>query len=133
LQREAAPLGAIVDRVSATPTALFEEAAASIKRLAGSSSIPLPDHIVQLRAEHAALQRQAERFHKTSGEEAMQGVTAAMDELQALSVLHERATALHAEQRMSLKDYEMLLAEANEDLERNKTTAKLRDLGASRI
>ena len=53
-----------------------------------------------------------------------------MDELQGLSVLHERAMALNAERRVSQKDYEKLLAEANEDLERNKTAAKLRDLGA---
>lgn len=130
LRREAAQLGTVVDGVSSTPTVLFEESAASFKRLAGSSSVPLPEHIVQLRAEHAALQRQAEQFHKTSGAEAMQSVTIAMDELQGLSVLHERAMALHAEQRMSLRDYEKLLAEANEDLERNKTAAKLRDLGA---
>lgn len=130
LRREATPLGAIVDGISATPTALFEEAAASVKRLAGNSSIPLPEHIAQLSTEHATLQREAEQFHKTSGAEAVHSVTVAMDELQGLSVLHERATAFHAEQRMSLKDYEELLAEANEDLERNKTTAKLRDLGA---
>ena len=67
LRREAAPLGSVVDGVSATPTALYEAAAASVRRLAGSSSTPLPDHIVQLRAEHASLQRQAEQFHKTSG------------------------------------------------------------------
>lgn len=44
--------------------------------------------------------------------------------------MHERAMALNAERRVSQKDYEKLLAEANEDLERNKTAAKLRDLGA---
>lgn len=130
LRREAAPLGAAVEGVSTGPSALFDQAGASVKRLAGSTSIPLPEHIVQLRSEHTALQRQAEQFHKTSGVEAMHGVTVAMDELQGLSILHERATALHAEQRMSLRDYEKLLAEANEDLERNKTAAKLRDLGA---
>lgn len=57
----------------------------SSRRLAGSSSVPLPEYIVQLGAEHASLQRQAEQFHKTSGAEAMQGVTIAMDELQGLS------------------------------------------------
>lgn len=130
LRREAAPLGAVVDDVPASPTALFVEAAASIKRLAGSSSVALPEHIVQLRAEHAALQQQAAQYHKTSGSEAMHEVALAIDELQGLNVLHERATTLHAEQRVSLRDYENLLAEAKEDLERNKTAAKLRDLGA---
>ncbi|EKP0279236.1 hypothetical protein JGK46_003128 [Aeromonas bestiarum] len=130
LRRETNPLGAVIDGASSTPSALFKEGEASIRKLAGSSSVPLAEHISQLRSEHAALQKEAELYHKTSGTEAMHGVTVAMDELQGLSVLHERATSLHAEQRVSLKDYEKLLAEANEDLERNKTAAKLRDLGA---
>ncbi|MGL6550654.1 hypothetical protein ACSZN3_17435 [Aeromonas hydrophila] len=130
LRRETNPLGAVIDGASSTPSTLFKEGEASIRKLAGSSSIPLAEHISQLRSEHAALQKEAELYNKTSGTEAMYGVTVAMDELQGLSVLHERATSLHAEQRVSLKDYEKLLAEANEDLERNKTAAKLRDLGA---
>lgn len=130
LRREANPVGAVVDGASASPSALFKESEASVRKLVGSTSVPLAEHIGQLRAEHAALQKQAEQYHKSSGAEAMHSVTAAMDELQGLSVLHERATALHAEQRVSLADYEKLLAEGNEDLERNKTAAKLRDLGA---
>lgn len=130
LRREANPLGAVIDGASSTPSALFKESDASIRKLVGRSSVPLPEHISQLRAEYADLQIQADQYHKTSGLEAMHSVTVAMDELQELSVLHERAMALKAEQRVSLQDYEKLLAEANEDLERNKTAAKLRDLGA---
>lgn len=130
LRREANPFGAVIDGASATPSALFKEGEASVRKLVGSSSIPLTEHISQLRAEHATLQKQAEQYHKVSGAEAIHSVTVAMDELQSLSLLHERATALHAEQRVSLKDYERLLTEANEDLERNNTAAKLRDLGA---
>ena len=130
LRREANPLGAVIDGAPSVPSALFKEGEASIRKLAGSSSVTLSEHIGQLRAEYAALQGQAEQYHKSSGAEAMQGITVAMEELQALSVLHERATALHAEQRVSLNEYEKLLAETNEDLERNKTTAKLRELGA---
>lgn len=130
LRREANPLGAVIDGAASTPSALFKEGEASIRKLAGGSSVPLTEHISQLRSEYAALQKQAEQYHKASGAEALHSVTVAMDELQGLSVLHERATTLHAEQRVSLKDYEKLLAEANEDLERNKTAAKLRDLGA---
>ena len=130
LLHEATPLGAIIEGVRPSPTALFDEGAASIQRLAGSSSIGLPEHIRQLRAEYAALQQQAEQYHKTSGAKAIHEVALAMDELQELGVLHERSMSLHGEQRTSLRDYENLLAEANEDLERNKTAAKLRDLGA---
>jgi len=130
LQREASQLGAVIDGAPSSPSALFKEGEASIRKLAGSSSVPLAEHIIQLRSEYATLQKQSEQYHKVSGAEAMHSVTVAMDELRELSVLHERATALHAEQRISLRDYERLLAEANEDLERNKTAAKLRDLGA---
>ncbi|KQW36585.1 hypothetical protein [Rhizobacter sp. Root404] len=130
LRREANALGAVVDGASASPSALFKEREASVRKLVGISSVPLPEHISQLRAEHAALQKQAELYHKASGAEAMGSVTAAMDELQRLSLLHERATARYSEQRVSLAEYEKLLAESNEDLERNKTAAKLRDLGA---
>lgn len=130
LRREATPLGAVIDGTPSTPSSLFKEGEASVRKLAGSSSVALAEHISQLRAEYGALQRQAEQYHKASGVEAMHGVTVAMDELQELSVLHERATAFHAEQRVSLREYEKLLAEASEDLERNKTAAKLRDLGA---
>lgn len=130
LQREAGPLGAVIQGVSETPTALFDESAANVRRLIGNSSVPVVEYIGQLRVEHVALQRRSEQFHKTSGAEAMHEVSVAMDELQTLSVLHERAAASHTEQRVSLKDYETLLAEANEDLERNRTAAKLRDLGA---
>jgi len=130
LRREANALGSVIDGVKPTPYALFKESEASIRKLVGCSSVPLPEHICQLRAEYTDLQRQAEQYHKASGAEAIHSVTAAMDELQELSVLHERAMALYAEQRVSLQEYETLLAEANEDLERNKTAAKLRDLGA---
>lgn len=130
LRREASPLGAVIDGAAASPSALFNAGEASIRKLVGSSSVPLAEHISQIRAEHTDLQRQAEQYHKTSGAEAVHSLTVAMEELQELGVLHERATARHLEQRVSLRDYEKLLAEANEDLERNKTAAKLRDLGA---
>ncbi|HDT2092449.1 TPA: hypothetical protein RCG86_003771 [Enterobacter roggenkampii] len=130
LLQETSPLGTAIYGVSSIPSALFKEDEASIRKLAGNSSVPLNEYISQLRSEYATLQKQAEQYHKTSGVEAIHSVTVAMDELQELVMLHERATTFYAEQRRSLKDYENLLVEANEDLERNKTAAKLRDLGA---
>lgn len=130
LRREASSLGVVIEGTSVAPSALFQESDASIRKLTGTSTVSLSDYISQLRAEYVDLKKQAEQYHKVSGAEAMHSVTVAMDELQELSVLHERATAFHAEQQLSLRDYEKLLTEANEDLERNKTAAKLRDLGA---
>ncbi|EQB4815780.1 ATP-binding protein [Citrobacter cronae] len=130
LLQETSPLGTAIYGVSSIPSALFKEDEVSIRKLAGNSSVPLNEYISQLRSEYATLQKQAEQYHKTSGVEAIHSVTVAMDELQELVMLHERATTFYAEQRRSLKDYENLLVEANEDLERNKAAAKLRDLGA---
>lgn len=130
LRREANPLGAVIEGIPSTPSSQFKVGEASIRKLVGSSSAALAEHISELRSEYVALQMQAEQYHKASGAEAMHSVTVAMDELQELSVLHERAAGFHAEQRVSLREYEKLLLEASEDLERNKTAAKLRDLGA---
>lgn len=130
LRRHADLVGVVIEGVPSTPSFLFKEVEATIGKSAKGSFIPLPEHISHLRAEYADLQRQADQFHKASGIEAMQSVTAAMDELQHLSVLYERAMAHRGEQRVSLNDYEKLLAEADEDLQRNKTAAKLRSLGA---
>lgn len=130
LRRDAMSLGVVIDGVSPTPSPTFKVSTASIRKVTGTSSVSLVDHISQLRFEYSGLQTQAERYSRISGEEAMVGVTLLIDELQVVSVLHERASGLQVEQRVSLREYEQLLAEANEDLERNKTAAKLRDLGA---
>lgn len=130
LRREANHLGTTVNGVPSGPSALFKDSEASVRKLVGDSSLPLTEHITELRAEYATLQKQASQYHKVSGDEAIHSVTVAIDELQTLSLLHERSTALHAEQALSLKEYEQLLSEADEDLEKNKAAAKLRDLGA---
>lgn len=72
----------------------------------------------------------SETYGKASGAEAIQELESTTEELQHLSVLHERATANLSLQRASLGELHNLLAEANEDLERNKTALKLRLLGA---
>ncbi|BCL93396.1 AAA family ATPase [Ralstonia pseudosolanacearum] len=130
LRREAVPHGVTLEGVASKPTALFQAESVVLRRLNGNTAIDLSEHIRQLRYEHDVLQHRADEYSKVTGAEALQEVTATSEELQKLSVLHERATTAWGEQRAALKDYEVLLAEANEDLERNKAAAKLRDLGA---
>ena len=130
LRREAAPLGVIPDGVSPSPMLLFQSSSAGLRRLSENSSVALAEHISHLRADYDIQQKRAEQFSRVTGTEAMQVVTSATDELQGLSMLHERAAESLGQQRVSLKQYERLLAEANEDLARNKTAAKLRVLGA---
>jgi len=130
LLKDAAPLGLVLQGVATAPTPLFNTAEVGFAKRYGSSRIPVSEHITQLRDEYKTLDQQAERFSKISGTEALEKVTTVTDELQHLVVLHERALSSVGEQRLSLRDYEELLATANEDLERNKAARKLRYLGA---
>lgn len=130
LRTEAFPLGMVVDGVPTSPAALFESASASILRRTDGSSISLVEYVTQLRAEYSELNSKSAQFLASSGVDTVKDIESAMMELQELSVRHERASASFAETKLGLREFEALLAEALEDLERNKTAAKLRDLGA---
>jgi hypothetical protein len=127
--REAASLGVGLHGISNLPTALFNKAEVSITKNSGALSIS--EQISQLRVEYENLGQQAENFNKITGSELLEKVKQLTDELQYLSVVHERSLALLGEQKTSLRDYDELLTTANEDLERNKSVRKLRQLGAS--
>ena len=96
------------------------------------ASTPLSLYIVQLRNEHSELVKRAGQFNRIDGAQSIRGLDSTATELQQLSVLYERATTNLGMYRSSLREYESLFGEASEDLERNKTTAKLRELGATR-
>jgi len=96
----------------------------------GKTKTSLLDQVSNLRAEHNALGAKAEAYGKASGAEALQELEVASSELQRLSVLHERAATNLTLQKAGLDELRLLLAEASEDLERNKTALKLRNLGA---
>jgi hypothetical protein len=130
LRHAASANGVVVEGLSTTPTALLDPSAILFVKSNGKTKTSLADHVGQLRAEHAELGAKADAYGKASGVEALQELDSASNELQLLSVLHERATANLSLQRASQDEFRVLLAEANEDLDRNKTALKLRDLGA---
>lgn len=130
LRQAAAANGVVIEGLSTSPTALFDPATVLFVKSNGKTNTSLAEHVRQLRAEHAELGAKAEAYSKASGAEALQELDSASEELQRLSVLHERATANLALQRAAQEEFRVLLAEANEDLDRNKTALKLRDLGA---
>ena len=119
-----------VNDVPKAPVALFEPSAASIRRRTEDSSISLGEYVEKLRTEYAQLDQKAEEFVRSAGIDVMDDIAKIMAELQELSVRHERASASLTDTRLGLKEFEVLLAEADEDLARNKTAAKLRNLGA---
>ncbi|QQX86715.1 AAA family ATPase [Cupriavidus necator] len=130
LRQAAVTNGVVIEGLSATPTSVLDTATVLFVKSNGKSQTSLVEHIRQMRAEHATLGEKAEAYGKASGAEALQELESTTAKLQHLSVLHERATANLTLQRASLEELRQLLAEANEDLDRNKTALKLRVLGA---
>lgn len=130
LRQAATSNGLVIEGLSGAPTSLLDLATVGFVKSNGKTQTSLVEHVSQARAEHAGLGAQAEAYSKASGAEALQELESATAELQRLSVLHERATANLTLQKASLDELRNLLAEANEDLDRNKTALKLRVLGA---
>lgn len=120
----------VVESLSPTPTATFDALTVQLVKSDGKTQTSLAEHMSALRNEHEALASKAEAYGKATGAEALQELDTVSAELQRLSVLHERATTNYTLQKASLEELRQLLAEANEDLERNKTALKLRVLGA---
>lgn len=130
LRQAAAANGIVIEGLSAKPVSMYDPATVLLVKSDGKTKTSLLDHVSNLRAEHNALGAKAESYGKASGAEALQELEVASSELQRLSVLHERATTNLTLQKAALDELHLLLVEANEDLERNKTALKLRNLGA---
>lgn len=130
LRREVTAIGIVVEGIPARPNALFDPALVRLVKQTEGAPAPVEKYVTQLKNEYTALTKQAENYSRSSGEDALKTLDTVGEELQRLSVLHERASTALALHRASLLEYENLLKETNEDLERNKTAEKLRDLGA---
>nr|WP_312988013.1 ATP-binding protein [Comamonas koreensis] len=130
LRQAANTNGIVIEGISATPVSRFDPNTVMLVKSDGKTKTTLLDRVGNLRAEHNALGEKADAYGKASGAEALQELEATSNELQRLSVLHERATTNLTLQRAALDELRLLLAEASEDLERNKTALKLRNLGA---
>lgn len=130
LRQAAASNGIVIEGLSATPISMFDPSTVLLVKSDGKTKTSLEDQVSNLRAEHHALGAKADAYGKASGAEALQELEAVSSELQRLSVLHERATTNLTLQKAALDELRALLAEASEDLERNKTALKLRNLGA---
>ncbi|MDR0226040.1 MAG: AAA family ATPase [Burkholderiaceae bacterium] len=120
----------VIDGLSPTPVSTFDVTAVLLVKPDGNKKISLQEQLSKLRDEHQRLGEKADAYGKASGAEALQELEATSAELQRLSVLHERATTNLTLQKAALDELRLLLAAANEDVERNKTAQKLRSLGA---
>ncbi|MCW0388339.1 hypothetical protein NB722_002878 [Xanthomonas sacchari] len=131
LQREAATLGFVLAHVPPQPKATFNPEQVRLFRTIESGTIFLADYIAKLLTEHQELRRKSESSTDSNNLNHLKELEATEQEIQSLSVMHERATSNLSLQRASLAEYEELLREAKNDLDRNKAAQKLQELGAS--
>ncbi|XLZ68763.1 hypothetical protein ABT364_19740 [Massilia sp. SR12] len=129
LKSEAYRYGMALDGIPAGPSSEFDATKASVVK-SGTPGVSLTEYILQLHEEHQKLSRRAEESHRKTGAETVQEIEKTTEELRSLSVLHERALSSLTSHRSSQREYEGLLKETQEDLEKNKAAAKLRTLGA---
>ncbi|AKH70562.1 hypothetical protein IMCC21906_02922 [Spongiibacter sp. IMCC21906] len=115
----------------AGPTVNFSGEEIAVVRAGGSPAPSLDDYMVQLREEYQALSDKDRETSRATGDDAISEIDSVTAELQRLNVFYERSTASHTLHQSSLAEYEKLLEEAQEDLERNKAASKLQTLGAS--
>lgn len=127
-KREARSFTLEVQGIPAVPTPVFHAADVQLHR-AGNANLSFDEHMKHLRAEHVELTRRAEGYGGTLGKDAMEEIDRVTEQVQRLSVLHERAGTSLALQRASLLEYENLLCEAERDLERNRVARKLKEFG----
>lgn len=130
LRQAATANGIIIEGLSSSPVPTFDPAGVMLVKSDGKTKISLLEQVSNLRTEHTELGAKAEAYGKASGAEALQELEVTSAELQRLSVLHERVTSNLTLQKAALDELRLLLAEASEDLERNRTALKLRTLGA---
>jgi len=121
--------GFLVENLPLSPILDFEKDAVRLRRI-GTTETPLDEYQQELSEEYETLSRRAEDAVKNTGEATVQEIDKITTELRELSVLYERSSSVVGMNRASLNEYQRLLDENLEDLEKNRTAAKLRTLGA---
>lgn len=130
LQAVMANTGTIIQGVPQKVSALFEINQIHLQKRVNDDAIPLPTYISKLRKKYAELNKKADAYRKTPSGETQDELDSTTKELHRLTNLYETAAATLALQNASVNEYEQLHKAALEDLERNRTVQKLRNLGA---
>lgn len=128
---EASPLGFILQDTPPQPKIDFDPEQAKLSRTVEGGSVILPEYISKLIHEHSELIKKISDNNEPESASITKQLESAEEEVQSLSVLHERAKSNLTMQRASLSDYEELLKEAKSDLDKNKAALKLQELGAN--
>lgn len=131
LQRVVSEAGAIVYGIPTKVSAIFDPSLVQLLKRDGSEEVELSKYMQKLRSEYAELEERAVHFQNATSDEVRAELDKSMDDLQRFTLLYESVSNMQTLHKASLRDYQQLLSEAQEDLARNKAAAKLRDLGAT--
>ena len=130
LRREASTAGFVLEGVPTQPKADFNSDLLALVRQVDSEQLALSQYVGRLLAEHEDIVNRAKGGEKSTSGDLLKQLELAEQEVQALTVTHERMRTSLGLQRASLIEYEELFDEAKADLERNKAAQKLQQLGA---
>lgn len=130
LRRQSSAAGFVLEGVPAQPKSDFNAELLTLLRSENGEQLTLSQYIGQLLAEYSETVSGAIVGDGSSSADLLKQLESADQEVQSLTVAHERATTNLGLQRASLREYEDLFAEAGADLERNKAAQKLQQLGA---
>lgn len=112
------------------PEPAFEPRRIRLFKSSNEAPMSVHEYIGRLRSEYSSLVRGTEDVERPDGAQTLERMNETLAELEALERLHEQASSSLVLQKASLKEYEQLLRETKEDLDRNKTAEKLQRLGA---
>ena len=130
LRQETVPAGIAVSGVPQSPTAKFSVNDASLSKTADGAPYSLSVYVDQLRLELNRLQASQGDSNKISDESLLQQLQQSEDRAAHLAELYEKAATNLSLDRLSLSELENLLEETETSLRDNRTTLKLREMGA---
>lgn len=128
--REAIRLGFTLEGIPSTPKPAIDVDSARVIR-AFEPTLTLPEYIEKLRDEYGKLIGRTKDREKELGEKIVDEINRVSEDIQGLSILYERSRSTLNLHKASLAEYGGLLANAQEDLDRNKAAQKLTKLGAT--
>lgn len=131
LSRAASALSLTIEGVPRKVRADFDPSGIRYLRLLNDETRGIAEYEDSLRKEYESLEKAQADGNRLSGKEVVDRAEVAHLELQKLVAALDQAEAGLSLQRTSLAEYKQLAEELGEDLERNKTAMKLRDLGAA--
>ncbi|MDA3554541.1 hypothetical protein ABTI33_16055 [Acinetobacter baumannii] len=96
-----------------------------------SDNITIEDRISNLNKEYLEAQQKENTENNIPGEIILNNIEEITDELKLLMIKFDRINDLISRNKISISDYSEIIQQVNQDLNKNKSALKLRNLGAN--